>query len=166
VDDDQVRRLVAALDTRRVHEEQSAWQQLRPLGERVVPFLLEYFPRARAWQGRAALVFHSIRYARRSDAAFQLGLEGVRDRSWFVRHRACALLAYSLRRDALPELRPLLKHADARTVADARAAIDAIESQNHHLFQDRTHTGRVFWQVEEGDAPLPGRGPVEPSRER
>jgi hypothetical protein len=152
MDDGQIRELVAALDTRRVQEEASAWTQLRPLGERVLPFLFEYFPRARTWQGRASLVHHSLRHARRSDLAFQLGLAGVRDRSHVVRHKACALLAYSLRKDAIPSLRLLLSHSDSRTVADARAAIDAIERQNHHFFQDRGHTGRVIWQVDDPDA--------------
>jgi hypothetical protein len=71
--------------------------------------------------------------------------------AWSVRYRACGLLAYSLRADALPELEPLLGHRDQRTVEDARAAIDAIRSHNHHFFVDRGHSGRSFWEVNKGD---------------
>jgi len=62
------------------------------------------------------------------------------------------LLAYSLRKDALAKLRPLLQHSDPRTREDARAAIDAIEKRNHHLYVDRDHSGRARWVVNEGDA--------------
>jgi ABC-type thiamine transport system substrate-binding protein len=48
-------------------------------------------------------------------------------------------------------VKALLTHSDARTVEDARAAIDAISSRNHHYFMDRGHSGRSFWQVTEGD---------------
>jgi hypothetical protein len=55
------------------------------------------------------------------------------------------LPAYSLRADALPILLSLLKHADRRTVEDARAAIDAIKSKNHNFFKDRDHSGKILW---------------------
>jgi hypothetical protein len=45
----------------------------------------------------------------------------------------------------------LLRHSDADTVADAKAAIDAIRSRNHHYFVDRSHSGRSFWEVNSGD---------------
>ena len=66
-----------------------------------------------------------------------------------VRYRACGLLAYSQRAEALAHLEPLLSHRDARTVEDARAAIDAVQSKNHHYFGDRSHSGRTFWHVNE-----------------
>jgi len=68
-----------------------------------------------------------------------------------VRYRACGLLAYSLRRDAIGPLKTLLNHRDPRTLADASAAITAIEKQNHHLFIDRDASGRTRWVVNEGD---------------
>jgi hypothetical protein len=67
------------------------------------------------------------------------------DRSYAVRHYGCALLAYSLRTEALPTLSILLKHSDQRTVADARAAMDAIKRKNHYLFMDRDHSGKIRW---------------------
>jgi hypothetical protein len=150
MNDIEIRALVAQLNVSSVDAEERAWEQLRPLGERIVPFLEEAFPRTKRWQGRLSLVFHSIPFARNSEAAVRLGVTALGDRSFMVRWRACGLLAYSQRRDALQALRALFTHADARTVEDAKAAVIAIESMNHHLFVDRQRTGRVFWDVRQG----------------
>ena len=53
--------------------------------------------------------------------------------------------------DAIAHVTPLLSHKDGRTVEDALAAIDAIESRNHHYFVDRDHSGRVHWCVNDDD---------------
>jgi hypothetical protein len=145
--DAEIRTLVSRFDTADASAQDAAWEKLRPLGEAVVPFFAEAFPGLKKWQGRAALVFHAIKYARTSDAAFRLGLMACQDRASVVRYRACGLLAYSLKREALAHLQPLLKHADPKTVEDARAAVDAITHQNHHYFVDRTHSGCSFWEV-------------------
>jgi hypothetical protein len=134
-------------------ESEAAWQDLKVLGADVVPFLAEAFPKTRTWQGRVALVFHCIRFARSSASAFDLGLRGLQDKSYMVRYRACGVLAYSLRRDALPHLKLLLAHRDKRTIEDAAAAIAAITSQNHHRFVDRSNSGSTFWEVNPGDRP-------------
>ena len=155
MDPAEIESLVGRLDTKDARAGDDAWGQLGHLGEAVVPFLLAFYPRTRTWQGRTSLVFHSIRYARASEAAFQLGLLALADRSYMVRYRACGLLAYSLRRDALPALRPVAAHADQRTAADAAAAIDAIEHRNHNYFVDRDHSGRSFWTVNESDRQTP-----------
>jgi hypothetical protein len=146
--------LVKRLDTASSLEQETAWAKLRPLQEQVVPYLLEAYPTTRRWQGRVALVFHSIRFARTSEAAFQLGLIACEDKAAPVRYRACGLLAYSLRVEAIPHLEALLKRREKKTVADAAAAIDAIEKRNHHYFVDRNHTGRIFWQVNDEGAPV------------
>ncbi|MCK6474305.1 MAG: HEAT repeat domain-containing protein [Planctomycetes bacterium] len=151
----QVRALVAQMDTADSAQSEQAWSKLRSLGQDAVPFLLEAFPRFRKWQGRRDLVFHAIRYARTSEPAFQLGLAALKDRSTIVRYRACGLLAYALRPDAVPALEPLASHPDPKTAEDARAALDAIKHRNHHYFVDRSHTGRSFWEVNEGDAGRP-----------
>jgi hypothetical protein len=75
----------------------------------------------------------------------------LNDRAALVRHRACALLAYSLREDAIPYLEKLLTHKNNKTVADATAAIDSIKQKNAHFFIDRDHSGRVFWVLNPGD---------------
>jgi hypothetical protein len=148
---DEIREHVRRLDTTSAPQGEEAWGHLRDLGVAVVPHLAEAYRSFRKWQGRASLVFHSIRYGRVSDDAFRLGLEALSDKSAQVRYRACGLLAYSLRKEAIPRLQPLLRHPDARTVEDAKAAIDAIRHQNHHYFVDRDHSGRSRWQVNEGD---------------
>jgi HEAT repeat protein len=143
------------LDTRDAAAQDTIWTQLRPLGEKVVEYLAEFYPQARTLEGRRALVFHAIKYARSSEAAFRLGVDALQDKASIVRYRACGLLAYSLRRDALPHLQALLAHKDRKTVEDAQAAMDAIKSQNHHYFVDRHHSGRAFWQVGDEQAENP-----------
>src|SRR5579871_149611 len=131
-----------------------AWQKLRKQhGDAVFEAALEVYPKLRKAPARLALVFSAIPRARACDAAFRLGLAALSDRATLVRYRACMVVAYSLREDALPELQTLLSHADAKTVADARAAIAAIREKNHHLFLDRQRTGRRFWTVNPGDSP-------------
>ncbi len=147
----EIRELVLGLDTTSARDEEETWAQLRDLGVTVVPYLLEAYRTFRKAKGRVSLVFHAIRYARTSEEAFRLGIEALSDKATLVRYRACGLLAYSQRPDSIPHLKALLTHADARTAEDAKAAIDAISNGNHHYFVDRGHSGRSFWQVNEGD---------------
>lgn len=151
MDDARIRELVGRLDTAKALDGENAWGELRPLGAAVLPFLAEFYPKARKWQGRAALIFHAMGYARTSETAFQLGLAALRDKATIVRYRACGLCAYSLRSDAVAPLKQMLEHPEAQTVADARAAIDAIQRRNHHYFVDRNHSGQSFWEVNPGD---------------
>jgi hypothetical protein len=144
---EEIRELVSRLDTTSQQRQEESWSRLRDLGAAVVPYLAEAFRSFRKWQGRVSLVFHCIRYARDSDHAYRLGLEALSDKSTLVRYRACGLLAYAQKPEAVEHLRPLLRHADQRTADDAKAAIDAIDHRNHHFFVDRTHSGRSFWQV-------------------
>jgi len=147
MDDDQIRTLVARFDTNDNSVRNEAWQQLRELDERVVPFFEDFFGHAKKLAARRDIAFHCIRYARTSEAAFRVGLLAIGDKSTIVRYRGCCVLAYSLRRDALAALTGLLDHSDAKTVEDAKAAIDAIRNQNHHYFVDRGHSGQMFWEV-------------------
>jgi hypothetical protein len=60
-----------------------------------------------------------------------------------VRYRAAMLLAFSLRRDALPELRKVLWSLEGQAGHEhVAAAIDAIEHQNQNFFVDRDHSGK------------------------
>jgi hypothetical protein len=97
-----------------------------------VPPLANFYPRAKKWQGRAWLIYQAIRYSRVSEDAFRLGLKALNDKSSVVRHRACSLCAYSLRREAIPMLKTLFDHTDQKTLEDAQAAIDSIQHQNHN----------------------------------
>lgn len=150
----EIRRLVGEIAANSA-EAEAAWQALRALGGGVAPYLLEAYPAARRWQGRTALVFHAIRFARETEAAYALGRQALGDKSYMVRYRACMVLAYSLRADAVPALQALLRHTDARTREDAARALDAIHHRNHHYFVDPTHSGRSFWVVNDADKPRP-----------
>ena len=151
MDEQEITALVKRLATTNGLEQEAAWEQLRPMQEQAIPYLLKAYPTTKKWQGRVALVVYCIRFARTSEAAFQLGLLACKDKATLVRYRACGLLAYSLRMAAMPHLVALLKHSDAKTVEDASAAIDAIRNQNHHYFLDRSHSGRMFWRVNDED---------------
>jgi hypothetical protein len=142
-----IMQLVKALDTTASSEGESAWKLLEPLGERAVPHLSSCYKSFRTWQGRASLVYHCLPYARTNDDAFRLGLVAATDRAKVVRYRAISLLAYAQRPEALPILRSLLAHPSKETAIDAAAAIDAIDSRNHHFFHDRDHSGMVTWNV-------------------
>lgn len=151
MEDTQIKKALAQLGSPRAREREDAWIELKPLGVAVVPLLAKAYSETKRREGRIGCVFHSIKFARVSEASFQLGLTALKDRATLVRYRACALLAYSLRTDAIPFLKPLLNHVDPATSADARAAIDSITNQNHHYFIDRRHSGKSFWEVNPGD---------------
>jgi hypothetical protein len=89
------------------------------------------------------MVFHALLFCGSDDRAVKPAVTALGDRSRIVRHRACTLLACSLRPDAISNLRKILDYSDAATVADSGAAIDAIEHRNHHYFVDRDHSGKV-----------------------
>ncbi len=143
--DERIEILVKAFSTSRRSEIDAAWLIANSLGDDLLTLFAEAFPRIRKSEGRASVMRYVGRFSRESEVAFKLGTVAVQDRAYAVRHYGCALLAFSLREDALQILLPLLKHADHRTVEDARAAIDAIKSKNHNFFKDRDHTGKILW---------------------
>lgn len=126
---------------------ESVREQLVVYGEQALPIMVECFPDVRTWRGRQAIISTAIKFARRSETAKQLGFMGLKDKSKRVRQCACALAAFSLEPDFLPELNTLLTTSDTESAADAEAAINAIRGQSHHLFMDRQNTGRVRWNV-------------------
>jgi hypothetical protein len=143
--DQRVERLVQAFSTSLRPEVDAAWMVADSMGDDLLPLLAEAFSRIRKSEGRASVMRYVGRFSRESEVAFRMGTVAVQDRAYSVRHYGCALLAYSLRADALPILTSLLKHTDRRTVEDARAAIDAIKSKNHNFFKDRDHSGKILW---------------------
>jgi hypothetical protein len=143
--DKRVEKLVQAFSTSLRPEIDAAWVVADSLGDDRVPLLAEAFPQIRKSEGRASVMRYVGKFSRESEVAFRMGAVAIRDRAYAVRHYGCASLAYSLRADAIPILTPLLRHADRRTVEDARAAIDAIKSKNHNFFKDRDHSGKILW---------------------
>ncbi|MBK8255999.1 MAG: hypothetical protein IPK82_25445 [Polyangiaceae bacterium] len=129
--------------------EWTAVYKLRELGSEFATLLRERYRSTKTWKARAGCLFHAARYARVSEDAFQLGVEALSDKSKPVRYQAALLLAYSQREDALPALRAAVSKVESDTgAADLRAAIDAIESRNHHYFVDRNHTGKITLTIE------------------
>jgi len=116
-------------------------------GDQLPSLLLGRFRRARKAEERASCVYHATRYARTSADAVQLGREALNDRAHAVRYRACLLLAYSQEQGVLADLRAALLAAPASSREDITAAIDAIESRNHHYFVDRDHSGKITLNI-------------------
>jgi hypothetical protein len=142
---DLVSLLVKAFSVSRRQQIDAAWKIAESMGDDLVEFLGAAFPHISRSAGRASVMRYVGKFSRDSEVAFRMGIIATQDRAYDVRYYGCALLAYSLRTDAVPILSPLLKHSDHRTVEDARAAIDAIKRKNHNFFKDRDHSGRVFW---------------------
>lgn len=115
------------------------------LGAELPRYLLEKFRSEKKRVAREECLRLSMRYARESEDAFRMAIEGLNDRSWVVAHMACILLSFSLRKDALPALREVERSGRTEKHRDrARRAIDAIEHQNHNYFIDTKHTGKAF----------------------
>ena len=147
-EDQAITALLDELDTTAFDEQEEPWEKLKAHGAKVAPHALKAYPRFRNWQGRTTLLLRMTRYARTEQAAFDLGIAGLKDPSPVARVRACAVLAYSLRDDAIVPLEGQLDHKDRSIREAAAAAIDAIRSRNHNYFQDRQHTGKVVWDPE------------------
>ena len=113
--------------------------------EALVPSFERVFPQIRRYGGRMNILFRLISYSRDRPTVVALARNALGDKSRIVRHHACAALAYALDEKSIPALKKLLTHSDAETREHAEAAIDAIQSRNHHHFVDRKHTGKSFW---------------------
>jgi len=144
----EIEQALAALDGRGSDAEFDAVSRLATLGDRFPALLLEKYKRSRKLGQRASCVYHATKYAKVNAAAYQLGLEALRDKSKVVRYRACLLLAVAQRRGAILSLRALVTSNLSRE--DALAAIDALEHRNHHYFVDREHSGKVTLNVSPG----------------
>ncbi len=115
--------------------------------------LLECYEQARRAEDRRDYVRSAIFEARESNTARRLGLRALHDRSYTVRYRAHQVLAYSLDRSVLPAMRDALKvepREDMRKLL--KAAINAIEKQNHHFYIDRKESGHGRWSVQPWDS--------------
>jgi hypothetical protein len=147
--DHQIMELVKRLDTSKTLEQDEIWFEIKKKEIDVPYYFLNAYPLFKKWQGRIHLVFSCIKHARISENAFQLGILALNDKASLVRYRAAALLAYSLREDAIPYLQKNLLHKDLQTAKDSERAIQAIQQKNHHIFM-KNRADR--WIVNEEDA--------------
>lgn len=130
---------------------------LAQFGAELIPCCEAKYLQQPAADYRADLVRFVLRYARADDRALRLARSALQDRSRTVRHNGCALFAYSLKRSALEDLRPLLSHKDSATAGDAQRAIDAVTSGN----QNRFYPAYSSWGVPPDDPDQPKRESVD-----
>ena len=133
------------LDGRGSDAEFEAVDVLSKLGLQFPELLRARYLTARKWGERASCVYHSMKYAKVSQSACQLGIEALADRSKHVRYRACMLLALTQNEDAIHSLKKLLLNPESGP--DAAAAICAIEHKNEHYFFDREHSGKLTLNI-------------------
>lgn len=115
------------------------------LGSDFPKFVFENYANMRHAHKRVSFIDQCSKFARKSCDALKLATIALNDRSKEVRLSALATLAYSLSRTVLRDLNAALETAKEVEKADIRAAIDAIECQNHNFFMDRDHSGLVTW---------------------
>jgi len=152
MDSQEIKKLVMQLGSSgKIEDEKKIWGKLKPVGEKIVHYFLEAYPKAKGWESRASYMFHSIKYAKTNKEALQLGILGLKDKSTIVRYRACQILAYSLKKEVLPFLEEALSHKDSKTIEDVKATINAIKKGNHHLFHDRDNSGKIKWFVKDSE---------------
>lgn len=141
--------LLNLLDGTGSDAEWAAVLELRTLGSKLPQLLGEHFHRSRSWKVRSSCVYHAMRYAKESDTAVVIGLAAIKDKAQAVRYRGAMLLAYSQRKDVLAKLHEARAALQGKQGADdMMAAIDAIESENHNYFVDRTHSNNVTMTID------------------
>lgn len=143
---DDTQSMLDCLDGSGSEVERSAVAVLRQRSD-LPKLLLGKYKLSRRWGERAACVYYSLPYARESSFALELGVAALGDKSKGVRYRATMLLAFAQNPEALGPLRTLIDKG--LSVEDARAAMDAIESRNHHYFVDREHSGKMTLNIVE-----------------
>jgi len=99
------------------------------------------FEETKRYRTRHDLVYFSIGYCRLLHSSIALGLKAISDRSKSVGRRGLQLLATSNSMFVIRSLEDRLSEIkDDAEKQDCLAAIEAISSQNHHLFLDRQFT--------------------------
>ena len=149
--------LVAALDHKRNADIDGAERRLiKAHGrEALIPGFVAAYPRLRNAAARNSVLYELVPFARQRPDVVELAKAALNDPAYMPRMQACSLLAYALRQDAVPHLKPLLKHRDKKTRDDAKAALAAIKHQNHHYWLDRSHSGKFLWTVNAEDRGAP-----------
>lgn len=147
---DKIFELISKLDTTSFSEQEKHWVEIKELDLDIPYYFLKVYPTFKKWQGRVLLVFSCIKYARINQSAFELGIKALDDKSTLVRYHGACILAYSLRKEAIPYLEKNLNHSDKETQKDAERAIKAINNQNHHIFMEgRSDTWIVNRETDE-----------------
>jgi len=142
-------KLLQQLDGKGSEKERAAVHELRDsLGTAFPDKMLSHYRISRIKGIRASCLFYCFPNARTSNAAKELAMLALRDKSKVVRYRACQLLAYSQDRNLLGRIEQLRNSIDAESRPDLDAVLDAISNQNQHFFKDREHSGRIFMELD------------------
>ena len=122
--------LVAGLDQKRQSDVDQAQNRLfQPYEiDELVERLVAAFPRIKSWRGRNIILFELIRFARKRPEVLELAQAGLSDSAYFVRMQSCIMMAYSQRKDMIPNLKKILVHKDEKTREYAKQAIAHIEN--------------------------------------
>lgn len=149
LENDELELLLSLIDGSGADSEYAAIEKLGLSTDQLPSLLFQKYRSAKKAKERSSCIHHSTKFARADRVAFELGLEALSDKSKHARHLACLLLAWSLRKDALPELKKyeIIYANDDETLGDIRAAIDSIEQQNSDYFVDRDHSGMVTLNI-------------------
>ena len=141
-------KLLQQLDGKGSEKERAAIRKLRAsLGTSFPDQMLGHYRISRIKSIRASCLLYCFPNARTSNAAKELAMLALRDKSKAVRYRACQLLAYSQDRNLLGGIEQVRNSIDAESRPDLDAVLDAISNQNQHFFKDREHSGRIFMEL-------------------
>jgi hypothetical protein len=120
---------------------------LRPLEAELLPVVIEQYRSTYHSRARAALIHHVTGLAPTHDAAVELGVEALGDRSVEVRYRACGLLAFSGHPEAAEHLGRLVRSGDEQTARYARAALEADTARDLSPFTALDAPRRRFYTL-------------------
>lgn len=113
----------------------------------LVDVYVDAFYKLRYSPGRREIAYWVGRYVILKDNVFELAKNGLRDRSYMVRHQCCTILAYAQKDEAILELEKYIDHRHTATREDIAAVIDSIKCKNQNYFVDRGHTGKFFFEM-------------------
>ena len=143
-----IRAIIQDLDTARGVALDERRQDLIPFGREICAHLAWGMARLKRQEARVALLYTAVKFARVEPEAVTAAIAALDARGAQVRRIACALLAFSLERSALPALRARAVIERRNDIgADIATAISAIETGDHHRWVDRSGSGRSFWNV-------------------
>lgn len=124
LDNEKFHKYLAYLDGRAPGRELKAIAKLEELGISIPNLLMKRYKVSRRWSDRALCVSHCMAYSKSNEDAYQLGIAALQDKSRTVRRKACMLLSFAQRQEAIKHLEKLL--SDEALKGDALAAIDAL----------------------------------------
>jgi hypothetical protein len=128
VNNEGVHEYLAYLDGRSPAGMHEGIEKLEALGVDIPGLMMKRYKISRRWADRASCVYHCIKYAKKNEDAYQVGIIALRDKSKTVRHQACMLLTAAQKKDAIEHLEELLSDETSRD--GAVAAIDVLLNLN------------------------------------